>query len=50
MSKNLFWLLSRKTSVDDSVKEKVNNLIDTYFDRKGLMIINQNSELCEPRI
>lgn len=49
-SKNLFWLLSRKTTIDDSVKDKVNSLIDQYFDRKGLMNINQNSELCEPRI
>lgn len=49
-SKNLFWIMSRKTTIDDSVEEKVNSLIDTYFDRDGLMIVNQNSELCGLRI
>jgi len=36
------WMRVVKTTVDD--------IMNKYFDRKGINIVNQNSDLCEPRL
>ena len=49
-SKNLFWILSRTSKLNENVKSAVDDLIDKYFDRRGIILVNQNSDLCEQRL
>ena len=49
-SKNLFWILSRTPKLNENVKSAVDDLIDKYFDRRGIILVNQNSDLCEQRL
>jgi len=49
-SQTLFWLMSRTPKLDESVKTTVDDMMDKYFDRKGIVFVNQNSDMCEPRL
>ena len=49
-SQNILWIMSRTPKLDESVKTTVDDMMDKYFDRKGIIFVNQNSDLCGPRL
>jgi apolipoprotein D and lipocalin family protein len=47
-SKEAFWLLSRSKVLSAEVKEKVEGLVDKYFDKKAsVFIVSDQGEKCK---
>lgn len=43
------WVLSSTPQMDESVRDTVNDLVDKYFDRSEMIVVDQSEETCEPR-
>lgn len=49
-SVEMFWLVTTKPNIDDTVKDKIDEYIDTHFDRKAIKFNLHERNFCKNKI